>query len=269
MKAFNNLTYLNLSGVVVWALPWKGDFIFNTLKTLRNANVQVVDKLLVGDRLFVALNISLPGGSGVEFSLANIADNIPPTVSVKLTVPSVPTLGRQLTVYLDLKDNEWGPKNITVTYTYDGKTIQIQPTPSSPGTLAYPFSTFTYLLTLPSPSGTQPASAYLNVTGWDNAGNTVSTTFKITFYPAGQTPTATPIETLTTTTTTTTTTYQTTTTTSSTTITTTTTTTSTTTSTTTQPTTTTQPGSSALWLIVIVVIVVVVVLAGVLMAKRR
>lgn len=269
VKAFNNLTYLNLSGVVVWALPWKGDFIFNTLRTSGNANVQVVDKLLVGDRLFVALNISLPSGSGVEFSLANTADNTPPTVSIKLTVPSVPTLGRQLTVYLDLKDSEWGPKNITVTYTYDGKTIQIQPTLSSPGTLAYPFSTFTYLLTLPSPSGSQPASAYLNVTGWDNAGNTVSTTFKITFYPAGQTPTATPIETLTTTTTTTTTTYQTTTTTTSTTITTTTTTTSTTTSTTPQPTTTTQPGSSALWLIVIVVIVVVVVLAVVLMAKRR
>ncbi|MCI4461703.1 MAG: metallophosphoesterase [Thermogladius sp.] len=271
VNAFNNLTYLNLSGVVVWALPWRGDFIFNTIRTIGNAHVEVVDKLLVGDRLFVALNISLPSRSGVEFSLANTPDNTPPTVSIKLTVPSVPTLGRQLTVYLDLMDSEWGPKDINITYTYDGKTIPIQPTLSSPGTLAYPFSTFTYLLTLPSPSGSQPASAYLNVTGWDNAGHTVSTVFKITFYPAGQTPTATPIETLTTTTTTT---YQTTTTTttSSTTITTTTTTattTSTTTSTTTQPTTTTQQGSSALWLIAIVVILVVVVLAVVLMAKRR
>ncbi|MGC9122275.1 MAG: metallophosphoesterase family protein, partial [Thermogladius sp.] len=151
VKAYNNLSYLNLSGVVVWSLPWAGDLIFKLLNATGGASVQVVDKLLVGDRLFVALNISLPYGSGLEFALANMADEEPPQVSIKLTVPKVPTLGRQLMVYLDLTDKDWGPKNITVTYTYDGNTVTLQPTLSSPGTLAYSSDTYTYLLTLPSP----------------------------------------------------------------------------------------------------------------------
>lgn len=193
VRLYNNLSYLNLSNIVLWSLPWKGDFSFNLLSATGGASANVVDKMLLGDRLYIALNITLPYRSGIEFAISNMQDSTPPLASIKLTVPKVPTVGRQLMLYLDIKDSEWGPKNVSLTFSYDNNVIQLAPVLSSPGTLVNPFDTQTYLVTLPAIPSNQTFVGYLNVTSYDNANNKGNTLFKIVFYPPDQTPTVTPI----------------------------------------------------------------------------
>ncbi|MEZ0394689.1 MAG: metallophosphoesterase [Desulfurococcaceae archaeon] len=189
-EAYNNLSYLNLSNVVLWSLPWSGDkVIFTVLGSSGGASASLVDYLLLGGRLYVALNISLPYGGYLRFALANDVDADVPQVVIKNVVPQVPTLGAPLTIYMTIYDYGWGPANATFEYSAG----PVSATLSSPATLATPFNSSTYKVVLRAPQGAGPTTAILNVVVRDFAGNAANVSIILTFYPSGASPTATPI----------------------------------------------------------------------------
>lgn len=237
---YNVMPTLNIDKTAILNFPWRGDVIgLKTLSSSGGASVEIVDKLLLGNRMFIALHIKLPFNSTIKFAIYCVEDTCPPEIEFKMSIPSPPTLGRPTMLFFDITDDAWGVKNVSAKTIVNGQEFKV---------MIQKYSRDTYRIDIRF-TGDKPRTIPFIITAYDYAENKAVKAINITFYPPGYTPS---------TTTTTTTTSPTITTQPS--ITTTTTTTTTTSSTTTTTTTTTaQPeGLSASSIIAIIVVIIAV-----------
>jgi predicted MPP superfamily phosphohydrolase len=285
----NNLSWINFSGTILWSLPWAGNNInYRIVNALNNASIKIIDYKIIGGRLFLLFELNLPFQSGLTLRLYTDPDPKPPVVFLRRIVPQTPSVNRDVTIYIEISDEGLGIDPSSIVVRLGDNVINYSSMPQrnaytmTPSTYTEKFNTITLLITVYVISNTTVMQPLL-IQVADNAGNTASTQFNITFVgptlttTTTTTPTTTPTTMTTTTTTTTTTvtttptttasttpTTTTTTTTAITTTTSTTTTTTTTTATTTAQTTTTTPSgeapSSYLIMLGIVVVVVVIIL---------
>lgn len=241
---YNVMPTLNIDKTVIVNFPWKGEAVGLKILTSRGgASVEIVDKLLLGGRMFIALHIKLPFNSTIRYAIYNVEDTQPPKIEFKMSIPSPPTLGRTTMLFFEITDDAWGVKNVSAKTIINGQEFNV---------LIQKYSGDTYRIDIKF-TGDEPRTIPFIITAYDYADNKAVKTINITFYPPGYTPTTTTTTTATNTTTTTTTATPTTTTTQPTT---------TNTTTTATATITTQP--EALSASSIIAIIVIIIATGII-----
>jgi 3',5'-cyclic AMP phosphodiesterase CpdA len=179
----NDLSYLDLENTVVWCLPWTGDFNIKVLNALNGASIQVLDKMYLDGKLYIALHVKLPYKGRLEFALYKAPDNQPPTIKVKMLNPAQPASGATVNVFVEVADSGWGVKNFTASYVLAGKEYKLTPELYSPNTLTSPVTSFIYKLTIPPIENVD--SITIKMVAFDNAGNQATSEYKLAY----QTPT--------------------------------------------------------------------------------
>jgi len=165
----NRLGYLDLDNVVVWCLPWSGDFTPKVLDASGGASFQVLDTLRVGDLLYVAVRVKLPPGGKLAVALANALDTEPPKISVKMLFPEKPAPGGQFQAFIDASDDGWGLANFLASLVVDGVEQPVSVSLYSPGTLVDPVGSMTFKVAGSIPAGA--GSAKLVLRAVDYAGH--------------------------------------------------------------------------------------------------
>ncbi len=187
----NNLGYLSLSNTVLLAFPWSGEYEGLYVESFNGSSAQVVDHMIVNNILYIAIHIDLPSGSNLLMILYNMNDNNPPEITLKMSMPETPTLGRVNKLFFEITDNEWGVRSVEAKIIYMGMEFnaEMQQTTDT-----------TYVITLRGYTGDKPKTVTILFNVTDYAGNTVLKYINITLYPPGWTPTTTvsPTENLTT-----------------------------------------------------------------------
>ncbi|MEZ0346850.1 MAG: metallophosphoesterase [Infirmifilum sp.] len=154
LKMENKLSYLNLNNTVIWCLPWSGDFAYKVLSSEGGAEFNIVDKLSIGGKLFLAVRMKLPPQGKMVVALYNAPDNNPPTATVKMVIPAKPTPGGTFQAYVDVADDSWGIASISAKLIAGGTEVPLTPQFYAPGTILDPLTKITYKLVEKIPSTT-------------------------------------------------------------------------------------------------------------------
>ncbi len=171
---------VTISDKIILALPWNGTFIdMEILSAKNNASIRIIDKLLVNNVLYVAIELNMPYGSEIEFVLNNMPDYFPPNIELALAVPKIPRTGYTNKLYLKIYDSEWGLRNVTGYMLIDNKIVAKGLEPTSPNT---------YAISVKVPESESTVTGVLHIEAWDYAGNMVEKNLTIIFYPKGVTP---------------------------------------------------------------------------------
>ncbi len=180
----NRLEYLNLDNIVVWCLPWSGDFSPKVVEASGGARFEVLDSLRVGDALYAAVRIKLPPGGKLVVALSNSPDAEPPKISVKMLIPEKPAPGGQFQAFVDVSDKGWGVANFTASLVVDGVKQPLTVSLYTPGTLVDPISSMSFKLTGALPANAGSAKLVLSAT--DYAGH--ATTLEYTLLGKAEVP---------------------------------------------------------------------------------
>jgi len=175
----NSLPYLNLENTVVWCLPWTGDFNIKVLSALNGASVEVLDKMVLEGKLYIALHIKLPHTGKLEFALYKAPDTQPPAIKVKMLNPAKPATGATVNVFVEVSDPGWGVKNFTASYFLAGKEYKLTPELYTPNTLTSPATAFVYKLTIPPLENV--GNLTIKMIAFDNAGNRAAGEYTLTY----------------------------------------------------------------------------------------
>ncbi|ABL79205.1 metallophosphoesterase family protein [Thermofilum pendens] len=175
----NRLPYLNLENNVVWCLPWAGDVNVKVLRAEGGADLQLLDKLVVRDKVYLALHVKLPYKGRLEVAVYNSPDTQPPSIKVKMMLPEKPQPGSTVNLFVEVSDQGWGVKNFTASYTAGGKEYQLTPQLYSPTTIAAPVTSYVYKLTIPPLENVQ--SVKLKFTAYDWSGNQAAGEYTVSY----------------------------------------------------------------------------------------
>ena len=176
--------YFNVSNTILLALPWSGDLKGVHVESKGLANVFVKNYLVIDGYLYIALHVEIASESSITIVIYNEYDTEQPKVMFKMSLPRVPTLGRQNKLYFDIVDDEWGVRSVSAKIIYMEKEHDID---------IEPYADSTYIVSISGYTGEEPKTLTLIITVTDYANNTVAVWFSITLYPPGYKPTATPI----------------------------------------------------------------------------
>lgn len=144
---------LNLENVVVWCLPWSGNFSAETVERTGGAEFTVLDTLHLGDKLYLAVKIKLPPSSRLVVALSNAPDTSPPEVKKVLLIPEQPQPGSSFQAFVEVGDSGWGIASFKATLVSGGAATPLEVQLYTPGTLADPVSSFTYKVSGKIPAG--------------------------------------------------------------------------------------------------------------------
>ncbi|MGC9146562.1 MAG: metallophosphoesterase family protein [Infirmifilum sp.] len=180
----NKLNYLNLENTMVWCLPWNGDFSAKVIESTGGSLFSVTDKLVIGDKLFLAVRIKLPYQSKLVVALNNAPDTTPPTINLKMLIPEKPVPGASFQAYISAGDEEWGVANFTAKLVVGNNEYALSPQLYTPGTILDPLKSLTFKLQGKIPENAGEAKLVVKVI--DYAGH--ETTKEFTLYSAQQAP---------------------------------------------------------------------------------
>ncbi|PUA33980.1 MAG: metallophosphoesterase [Zestosphaera tikiterensis] len=172
----NNQQWLNLTGRILWSLPWNGTD-FNAKLALNNSGLKILSHRIVGDRLFLLIELNLPYKGSADLKLYLADDLTPPEITLKSIVPKNPIVNRSTTIYLSLFDAGWGidPLNIKVMLGNKSLTYTI-----TPQTYTSQFNEV-YLTISTTVYGKTTMTLPLTIEVRDLAGNIKIATFNVTF----------------------------------------------------------------------------------------
>ncbi|MEM4538448.1 MAG: metallophosphoesterase [Thermosphaera sp.] len=185
---YNNLSWLNLTGKIMWLLPWNGTMVGYIINPENTAGINSV---LKDGILYVAISIDLRFETAIEIYLYNALDLSPPDILVKTYSPRPPYLNRSFTLYLGGIDQGWGIKSASFMLIDGSNTTMLKYT-QSPSSYTQKMNDVTFTLQF-TVSSTTTKSVLLNASIADYSGRVRIKIFNITFIPYGAQPPATPI----------------------------------------------------------------------------
>lgn len=179
----NKLDWLNLSGEIVWSLPWAGDAFNSTVNTDNGGVFQVLDHIILNGRLILYARISLPYLGKISASLHIVKDTSPPNIVIK-GFSRTPTLNRTIVIYIRLSDREWGIDPFSIKVWFNDQLFNYS---YAPGTITTQTNEVEISLNTVLRS-TATTNATLKIQVSDNSGKVSNKTFIVTYFAPQEAP---------------------------------------------------------------------------------
>jgi predicted MPP superfamily phosphohydrolase len=188
IEVSNSADWLPSYYTALLALPWSGDlkptFVVNTTS---GASIIVKSHRVLGDKLYLYINMSLPAANKISLLIQGLIDEKPPIL--KITYTTTPILNRTFTLYIDISDDVSGLDISGINIGFNGTQLSYSFTPSS---LTADLDKITVSLKLTMKA---PVQAVTLVTAMvrDNSGKVTTKKYVVVFYPPGATPAEKPV----------------------------------------------------------------------------
>jgi hypothetical protein len=188
IEVSNSGDWLPSNYTALLALPWSGDlkptFVVNTTS---GASIIIKSHRVLGDKLYLYINMSLPAANKISLLIQGLMDEKPPIL--KITYTTAPILNRTFTLYIDISDDVSGLDISGINIEFNGTQLSYSLTPSS---LTADLDKITVSLKLTMRA---PVQAVTLVTAMvrDNSGKVSTKKYVVVFYPPGATPAEKPV----------------------------------------------------------------------------
>lgn len=179
----NKLDWLNLSGEIVWSLPWSGETFESRIEPANEASFQIIDRVVINGRLFLYASLRLPYLGKVNGILYTLEDTRPPSISLK-GFSRTPTLNRTIVVYVKLSDQEWGIDPFSIKVWFNDQLFNYT---YAPGTITTQTNEVEISLNTVVKS-TATTNITLKIQVADNSGKVSNKTFIITYFAPAEAP---------------------------------------------------------------------------------
>lgn len=183
----NNVSWINFNGPLIWSLPWNGSSVgFKKLEE-SGASIEVIDHKIIGGRLFLLVDVKLPYQGRASLAVYSMLDHEPPTVSLRKIIPEKPKVDEPTTIYVDIRDDAWGVNPYSLLVKLNETVVAYSSIPMdntfsiiNPATYTERFNNVSLVITVKiRSSSTVTLPLVIQVS--DNAGNSASHSFNITF----------------------------------------------------------------------------------------
>lgn len=178
----NQVSWLNISLSTIMAFPWSSQFkdirTYSTT-TSDTGYSQITDIKVVENTLFVSIRVYCPRMVNSTIIISGLADNKPPRIELRRYLPSIPTLNRTFTLYIDIVDDEWGLDYDNVIVRSNITQISLS---YSPETIVSDLNKITLTITL-NVIGSDPRTIYIDILAIDNSGKSSTKRYIVNFYP--------------------------------------------------------------------------------------
>lgn len=109
--------WLKLGGRVI--LPTSGKapkdaYALYLTRAENGSSARLLGSISLSGLNYFLVDLGLPGSSGLLFTLSSFKDLLPPSASIAYMVPSTPTAGSPITVYLQSRDEGWGVLSVAL-----------------------------------------------------------------------------------------------------------------------------------------------------------